>query len=357
MDQHLPTLSDVARRAGVSYATADRVVNDRGGVAEKSAKRVREAIEMLGYVRNVAAANLSQRRTYRFAAVIPVGTNAFFGRMRAILEAERARLLPDRVDLSIEEIAAFDPDSLCFCLDELFADGVDGIAMVGMEDSRVAQKIDELHEAGVAVLTLVSDVPGSVRDHYIGIDNRVAGRTAARMIGLAHGGRPGRVLPIVGSLSAPDHADRLAGLRETLSECFAEIAIAPEIEGRDRHEIVEAQLREGLPNDTGITAIYSVGGGNAGMLRVLDDLQEGAGRPIVVLHELVPHSRRALDRGLIDVVIDQCPEQEIATALDYLRNIADRRTVPDAGLVLPVIYIRENLPPEGAAEIEGEPTT
>ena len=108
MQGRLPTLSDVARRAGVSYATVDRVVNDRGGVADKSVKRVREAIDELGYVRNVAAANLSQSRTYRFAAIIPTGTNQFFQQLRAILEAERIRLLADRINLRIEGIAAFE---------------------------------------------------------------------------------------------------------------------------------------------------------------------------------------------------------------------------------------------------------
>ena len=226
METRLPTLSDVARYAGVSYATADRVVNDRGGVAEKSVQRVQDAISALGYVRNIAAANLSQSRTYRFAVVIPAGTNAFFVRMREILEAERARLLPDRVDLWLEAVTAFDTDALCACLDRVRAAGADGVALVGMADRQVARKIADIREAGIAVLTLVSDVPGSVRDHYIGIDNRVAGRMAARMIGLAHGSRPGRVLPIVGSLAAPDHAARLAGLRETLGDCFPSISVA-----------------------------------------------------------------------------------------------------------------------------------
>ena len=56
-----PTLHDVARTAGVSYATADRVLNERGGVAQKSILRVRQAIEDLGYERDQHAANLSRR--------------------------------------------------------------------------------------------------------------------------------------------------------------------------------------------------------------------------------------------------------------------------------------------------------
>ena len=48
-----PTLSDVAHAAGVSYATADRVINNRGNVAAKSIAKVHEAVATLGYVRNI----------------------------------------------------------------------------------------------------------------------------------------------------------------------------------------------------------------------------------------------------------------------------------------------------------------
>ena len=350
----LPTLSDVARHAGVSYATADRVVNSRGGVAPKSASRVEQAIAELGYIRNVAAANLSQQRLYRFAAILPSGPNAFFARMRAIMEDQRDRLTRDRVMLTLVDVPAFDPQALSETIGRLAGDGLDGLALVGTDDARVADAIAAARRGGMAVLTLVSDVPGAVADGYVGIDNGVAGRMAGRLIGLAHGGRPGRVLPIVGSLAARDHAERLAGVWETLSVEYPEITLAPEIEGRDRHDVVEALLAPALKQDAGITAIYSAGAGNAGLIRVLEALPAGQSRPMVALHELVPHSRRALRDGLIDIVIDQRPEDEVARALNSLRRIADRWPVPAAGPIVPAIIVKENLPPETGAALNGD---
>lgn len=353
MDRRLPTLSDVARRAGVSYATADRVVNDRGGVAQKSARRVREAIAELGYVRNVAAANLSQRRTYRFAVVLPDGSSAFFSRIRALFDAAGERLRHDRVALRVDTVPAFDPGALCACLDRLAGEGLDGIAVVGSDDPRVARALGALHARGVGVLTLVADVLGATHDGYVGIDNRVAGRTAGRLIALAHGGRPGRVLPVVGALNARDHAERLAGLRETLAG-HPDLALSPEIEGRDRHEIVEARVRAALEADPGITAIYSAGAGNAGLIRVLEARQGRGPRPVVLLHDLLPATRRALEAGLIDIVIDQRPEDEVARVLSGLRRLADRRGPPPPDPIIPAIYVRENLTPEAGPPPEGQ---
>ena len=341
MDRRLPTLSDVADRAGVSYATADRVVNARGGVAEKSVRRVQAAVEELGYVRNVAAANLSQRRLYRFAAVLPGGSNAFFARVRGLFQERAARLLVDQVELVVEEVAAFDPEALCARLADLADRGVDGVAIVGSDGAEVIEAIRALRARGIAVLTLVTDVPGAECDGYVGIDNVVAGRTAGRLVALAHGGRSGRVLPVVGALSARDHAERLAGLREVLADGFV---LVDEIEGRDRHEVVEARVAATLRDDPGITAIYSAGAGNAGLIRVIEALPPGRARPIVVLHELVSHARRALEAGLIDIVIDQRPEEGVARVIDALRQIADRRGPVVSEPIVPTIYLRENLP-------------
>ena len=58
-----PTVHDIARLAGVSLATVDRVLNGRPGVRSVTRERVNEAIASLGYVRDLAAANLAKGRT------------------------------------------------------------------------------------------------------------------------------------------------------------------------------------------------------------------------------------------------------------------------------------------------------
>lgn len=55
---------------------------------------------------------------------------------------------------------------------------------------------------------------------YIGIDNRVAGRTAARLNGMAHGGGRGLVQTFAGELAAHDHAERLVGFQEVVAADF-----------------------------------------------------------------------------------------------------------------------------------------
>ena len=58
---------------------------------------------------------------------------------------------------------------------------------------------------------------------------------------------------------------------------------------------------------------------------------------------------------LVDVVIDQRPEDEIQTALECLRAMADRRDLAAPAPIVPAIYLRENLPPAAEASQFGDP--
>lgn len=347
-----PTLHDVAAAAGVSYATADRVLNARGGVAAKSEARVREAIRRLGYVRDIHAANLSRRRIYAFRFLLPEGSHGFFSRLREALLAERPARAADRVEIALQEIPAFDAEALAAALEALTPEICDGLAVVAVESPRVSAALARLRAQGIFVAALVADAAAEARDLYVGVDNLAAGRMAGRLIRLAHrsgGGGAGLLLPILGFPKAPDHRDRLEGLRRVLAEAPVRLRCGPPAEAFDDPVRMGDLARAALRADPPPSAIYSMGAGNRGLLEALEEAAPER-RPMVVLHELTPHSRRALEAGLIDAVIDQKPAREIAVALDALRGLADgRRLAPDFGAIAPAIYLKDNLPPIKAA--------
>src|SRR5690606_25359965 len=86
------TLQDVARTAGVSLATVDRVLNRRPGVHAETAERVQQAISQLKYRPDRFAARLARGREHRFQFLLPTGTNAFMEDL-----AERVRVTADYV--------------------------------------------------------------------------------------------------------------------------------------------------------------------------------------------------------------------------------------------------------------------
>ncbi|MDR1431050.1 MAG: LacI family transcriptional regulator, partial [Propionibacteriaceae bacterium] len=67
----LPTMSDVARAAGVSVMTVSNVINDRPKVGKETRRRVLDVIDELGYTVNLTARELRAGRSDTVALIIP----------------------------------------------------------------------------------------------------------------------------------------------------------------------------------------------------------------------------------------------------------------------------------------------
>ena len=85
--RHRPTISDVARLAGVSISTVSRVVNDTAPVSTEVAERVRSAVQLLSYTPHQAARSLAVRRTDTIGLLLPELSSNFFAPMLRGVEA------------------------------------------------------------------------------------------------------------------------------------------------------------------------------------------------------------------------------------------------------------------------------
>ena len=74
----MPTIRDVAKRAGVSPITVSRVINNNDYVSTKTRQRVEAAIEELGYVPNMLGPSLRSKQTMTLALVMTDITNPFW---------------------------------------------------------------------------------------------------------------------------------------------------------------------------------------------------------------------------------------------------------------------------------------
>lgn len=74
----MPTLQDVAKRAGVSIATVSKVLSNTPYFTEETRDRVMLAVRELGYMPNLAARALSSGKTHIIAVVFPYVYDAIF---------------------------------------------------------------------------------------------------------------------------------------------------------------------------------------------------------------------------------------------------------------------------------------
>ncbi|WEK04123.1 MAG: LacI family DNA-binding transcriptional regulator [Candidatus Devosia phytovorans] len=336
------TVHDVARTAGVSLATVDRVLNARPGVRAQTVEKVEAAIAEIGFQRDLGASLLARARDLNFTFIIPDGSNEFMAGLADAVTRRTGPALGDRVHIVTRRIRALDADALAQSLDALDPRQCDCAIIVASDHASVRLAVDNASRRGIAVMTLVSDLPGTQRRHFIGIDNVAAGRTAASLMGrfLPQGGK---VAVIAGSLHLRDHAERLEGFRVALSAEFAGIEIIGPVEGHDERSETEAILATVLAQHSDLAGLYNLGAGNAGLVAALE-ASGRAGQIRTIAHELTESTRMGLRSGAVDVVLDQNPDGEIREAIAAARNLAlGGRDISASNPIEIGIFLRDNL--------------
>ena len=71
MEDQNYTIKDIARMAGVSAGTVDRVLHNRGDVSEKSKEKVQKVLDEINYQPNVFAIGLAAKKKYVITCMIP----------------------------------------------------------------------------------------------------------------------------------------------------------------------------------------------------------------------------------------------------------------------------------------------
>jgi LacI family transcriptional regulator len=337
-------LAAVAREAGVSVATVDRVIHGRPGVKPHTADHILGVIERMENSGTGSVQTIEPRQeSLYFDIILPIGTNAFFNSLEEEVREYANRPANDGLSVRIHRIKGFDPDALAENI-ELISRQTDGIAIVAVESPQVRDAVNRAVHKGIPLVTLVSDLSGSRRMGYIGLDNRAGGRTAGYLMGRFLSATTGTVLMLAGSPMLRDHEEREMGFRRVLGERFENLKIVSYLEDRDDDDTAYQQVSGVLEEYPDLVGIYDIGAGTRGIAKAL--VEAGRGADVVFIgHELTRYSREFLISGVMDAVIDQVPRKEARMLIDMLERIARGENGVFNSETAPIsVYFRENLP-------------
>jgi LacI family transcriptional regulator len=337
------TLRDIARQAGVSLATVDRVLHNRPGVRPDTVRRVKDAMERSAFQPHAAASELARARSRRFVFVMPAGNNPFMQQILAHLDEMAGWLSARRLAVETLETDVFDPAILSAKLEQLVGQA-DGIAVVAFDHPSVRAALNDLVDAGAKVITLVSDVPSSRRHYYVGIDNIAAGRAAGALIGRFVSGRQGQIAIVAGSQGLRDHAERIFGFNQVLASEYAHLKVLPVVEGHDEDDRSERLTTQLLREHRDIIGLYNVGAGTSGVARALTESGR-AGDLMFVGHDVTVATRKLLLNGVMDAAISQNPGHEARAAVRVLLALARGEPILSEQETIRIdIVMRDNLP-------------
>lgn len=299
-----PTLQDVAAAAGVSVATVDRALNGREKVRPEALRRIADAARAVGY----HATPLAEERLRADQPICRFGFllldevhQPFFRNLGAQLEREVAGLAEVRGRSRVGFIGWRDPIGIARQLRD-FGRQVQAIAAVTIDHPAISAAVADLKNDGIPVFSLLSDVAPGVREAYVGLNNRKAGRAAAWFIGRT-AQRPGKVCILVGSSRFHGHEMREIGFRGYFRENAQHLEVVDTLVNPGAEHLAYEATIKMLEHHPDLVGLYVGGFGPEGVIQALSE-SGAAGGVIAIANELTPDSAKALGAGTLSLVID-----------------------------------------------------
>ncbi|RBP05747.1 LacI family transcriptional regulator [Roseiarcus fermentans] len=332
-----PIIADVARLAGVSTATVDRVLNDRGGVRPDKAALVLSAARRLRLDRTLAR---KYARVQRIAVLIQSSDNPFHAALRDAFATAGRAYADLNLQFLIHHIAFDDARAIAERIRSL-GPRHDGLIVTSPEDRRIAAAAREVART-IPVIALATDLPDGGRAAYVGPDDRQAGRVAGDLMGRFLGREGGDIVMISGLLSLRGQREREAGFRRVLADHYPGCRVEGALESREDAERAGLLVAEALKRNPAIRGVYHVTAGAAEVAAALAAL--GRGDVALIAHELTEERRALLRARAIAAIIDQNPEFEVRAAIEVMARLLGRMEGPAGTTVTPVnIYTAENV--------------
>jgi|FLYN01.1.fsa_nt_gi LacI family transcriptional regulator len=201
------TIVDVAQKAGVSVATASRVLSGRGYASEGVKERVRSAARQLNYRMNAAARNLKVKRTDTIGLIITDIVNPFYSYLANGVLACAKQLGYHVLLCATDE----DPERECEYLKVLMEQRVDGIIAVPTGHNHKLWR--EVLDMNSHLVLLDREIHGISPVDTVLVDNVHGARAAIEyLIQLGHR----RIGIVCGSLDTTTGRDRLQGYYSAL---------------------------------------------------------------------------------------------------------------------------------------------
>ncbi|MDC7230231.1 MAG: LacI family DNA-binding transcriptional regulator [Sphaerochaetaceae bacterium] len=163
----MPTIKDVALKAGVTVTTVSRVMNNRGYLSEKTKEKVRQAMQELDYHPSEVARSLAQKQTTLLGVIVPSLLHPYYSEVINALEYHASilglKLLVCNAQRNAQKEAEY--------IDMLKANKVAGIILCTQSRNAVRSLVN------LPVVTLERSISPSVP--AVLCDNEMGGRLAA----------------------------------------------------------------------------------------------------------------------------------------------------------------------------------
>lgn len=179
------TIKEIAKKAGVSVGTVDRVLHNRGEVAEKTKKLVKQIAKDGNYSTNVFARNLKLNKTHRFAIILPQD-NEYWKTQRVGIESAAAEYASLGVQLDFYTFDRQNQDSFVTQSELALQATPDAVVMAPLLEKEATAICSQLDLAKIPYVFVDSNLESAKPLAFIGQDSVQSGYLAAKLLNIGH---------------------------------------------------------------------------------------------------------------------------------------------------------------------------
>ena len=292
------TITQIAKLAGVSRGTVDRVIHQRGRVAPEVEKRIRDIMDENDYHPYMLGRALAVSKTPLTIGMIMIEKgNPFFQLIHSGMKEAISQFRDYPILVYFRHINGVGEEEYLNVLDEL-ENNVNALIIAGLQTKRIVEKVNQIAKK-IPVMTLNIDLEDSNRIGFIGIDDYKAGTCLAGLTSnLTRSGENVSILS--GSKTIHSQSQRINGFLDTMKQ-YPEILLSNVIYTEDKLEISNKLLKEMLSKKYYKTIVmvdsWLANAGEVIAQTGYDDIN-------ILGFDLMPQNKEALKQGKVTYIID-----------------------------------------------------
>jgi len=339
-------IKDIARIAGVSPGTVDRVIHNRGGVSESTRKKIEKIIEEYGYQRDILAGALAANKSYTILLCMPetVDAHAFWKFPEAGVHRAMDELQHFDIDVAYLRFDQHDPADFLHKIEEIDPRDYDGLLFAPVFRENSKEFIRRWREAGVPCVLFNSYLEQVEYNSFIGQDAFQSGYLGGKL--MSYGLAPGNDILIINLSLRKDNYEHITEREKGFRAFFEEHServnnlVSLNLNGGSYDELaLEIDRKMDALNVNGIFVT------NSRVHLIARYLSEkGAMYVRLIGYDLLPESVEFLKREYIDFLISQSPEEQAYLGMRSLYNSIILKKEEARKVFLPIdILTKENV--------------
>ncbi len=337
------TIYTLAEKLNMSVSAVSRAFTPNSKLSAEKRKIILEAADKYGYVQNKMASRLSQK-PIRIGVIIRGRIEAYYHQMTEGIKAAFYEFKDYKVSYDLRNFKPneFTVEKACKTLDEFLEKNYDGVIVHGLYNQDMINKVNQITDAGIKVVTLHNDMVGTKRLFCSTTNIEFAASMVAQLFDILLPNNNRNIAVFTGSMQSPIHQGLIFNLSNFASRY--QLNLIQPYDTLDIPSIAEKLIEEAFTTNDEINGIYISSANSIPICRYLEK-NKLEDKVVVIASDIFEELSQYMRKGIVKATIFQDPFSQGYNAFAKLfYHLTESEPIPPMVTTKPQIVLESNLP-------------